>query len=127
MSEDESKLTALFRELAEADRHALIRYAEFLSGQPQTRLPASASAAEPSPPSEPEKPKPIPRPETESVIKAVKRLSETYYMLDKSKLLNETSPLVTQHVMFGKDAREVIDELEVVFEQRYQAYLEDMS
>lgn len=127
MSADESKLTALFRSLSEADQHALIRYAEFLAGQPQSRLPMPSPAATPEASREPETPKPIPRPESESVIKAVKRLSETYYMLDKSKLLNETSPLVTQHVMFGKEASEVIDELESVFEQRYQAYLEDKS
>ena len=126
MSVDEARLTELFRELSEADRHALIRYAEFLAGQPATR-PALPVATEPAEPLSPETPKPIPRPESESVIKAVKRLSESYYMLDKNKLLNETSPLVTEHVMYGKAAEEVIDRLETVFEEHYQAYLERWS
>lgn len=126
MSADEARLTELFRELGEADRHALIRYAEFLAGRPATGLP-QPQAAPPAEPLPPETPKPIPRPESESVIKAVKRLSESYYMLDKNKLLNETSPLVTEHVMYGKAAEEVIDRLEVVFEEHYQAYLERWS
>lgn len=126
MSVDESRLLELFRELNEADRHALVRYAEFLAGQPGTQaaLPAMHTPPEPAPP---EPPKPIPRPETESVIKAVKRLSETYYMLNKNELLNVTSPLVTEHVMHGKEAAEVIDRLEAVFEEHYQAYLERRS
>ncbi|HSH29918.1 MAG TPA: hypothetical protein VK971_08440 [Thiohalobacter sp.] len=119
-------MTELFRELDEADRHALIRYAEFLVGQPGSRsaLPAASEPAEPVPP---EPPRPIPRPESESVIKAVKRLSETYYMLNKNELLNATSPLVTEHVMHGRPAAEVIDRLEAVFEEHYQAYLEQRS
>lgn len=126
MSADESRLLELFRDLNEADRHALVRYAEFLAGQPATQpaLPATSAPSEPAPP---EPPKPIPRPESESVIKAVKRLSETYYMLSKNELLNVTSPLVTEHVMYGKAAEEVIDQLEAVFEEHYQAYLERRS
>jgi hypothetical protein len=50
----------------------------------------------------------------------MKRLSATYHMLDKSKLLNETSALMAQHVMQGRPAHEVIDELEVVFELHYR-------
>lgn len=126
MPTDESRLLELLNELNEPDRHALIRYAEFLAGRPATGLPQPQAAA-PAEPPPPETPKPIPRPESESVIKAVKRLSESYYMLDKNKLLNETSPLVTEHVMYGKAAEEVIDRLEAVFEEHYQAYLERWS
>ena len=123
MSADESRLLELFNELNEVDRHALIRYAEFLAGQPQTQAALPVAAA----PAPPEPPKPIPRPESESVIKAVKRLSETYYMLSKNELLNVTSPLVTEHVINGKAAEEVIDQLEAIFEEHYQAYLERRS
>lgn len=44
-------------------------------------------------------------------------------MLDRSKLLNETSALMAQHVMQGRSAVEVIDELEVVFQTHYEKVL----
>ena len=55
----------------------------------------------------------------ESVVQAVKRLSETYPMLDKGKMLGETADLVAQHIVQGRDAAEVIDELERVFRRFY--------
>ena len=39
--------------------------------------------------------------------------------IDKPELLNETSVLMTQHVMQGRDIEEVIDELEVLFRRFY--------
>lgn len=42
-------------------------------------------------------------------------------MLNKDKLLHETTSLVTEHMMKGRDANEVIDELEAVFERHYLA------
>ena len=56
----------------------------------------------------------------ERVVAAVKRLSKTYFMLDKSKMLGATSDLVTQHIMQGREASDVIDELEQVFIDQYQ-------
>ena len=67
-------------------------------------------------------PQPIPRPESETVVGAIKRLSATFPMLDRAKLLNETSVLVTQHVMRGRDATEVIEELEVLFRRHYEEH-----
>lgn len=60
-------------------------------------------------------PQPIERPDNESVIAALKRLSATYPMLDKGKMLHETSSLVAEHVMQGREASDVIDELEEIF------------
>ena len=54
------------------------------------------------------------------MVKAIRRLSATYPMLDKSKMLNQTSSLVAQHVMQGRETKAVIDELEVVFESHYR-------
>jgi hypothetical protein len=64
-------------------------------------------------------PEPIERPDNESVVAAIKRLSATYFMLDKSKMLHQTSALVAEHVMQGRDAADVIDELEEVFYNHY--------
>ena len=66
-----------------------------------------------------QEPQVIPRPENESVVAAIKRLTATYPMLDKPQLLNETSALMTKHVMQGVGVVEVIDELEDLFLRFY--------
>ena len=58
-------------------------------------------------------------------MKAIKRLSATYYMLERERLLDQTSSLMMAHVLQGRDAVSVIDELEVIFSEHYQRYLED--
>ena len=45
-------------------------------------------------------------------------------MLDRSKMLNETSSLMTQHVLNGRAATEVIDELEIMFKRHYEKLVE---
>lgn len=115
MSRLDDQLLALFRSLPAGDQATLLAFAEFL----RSRAGAVAPAVPPEPVPVPE-PEAIPRPEQESVVKAVKRLSQTYPMLDKSKILSETSALVAQHVIQGRDATAVIDELEVVFQRFYQ-------
>ena len=72
-------------------------------------------------------PKPIERPDKESVVKAIKRLSETYYMLQREHLLDQTSSLMMSHVMQGRDAVSVIDELEIVFSEHYERYLQRLD
>nr|WP_236717268.1 Crp/Fnr family transcriptional regulator [Acidihalobacter prosperus] len=103
-------MQALFDALPEADRRTLIAFAEFLAERAPKPEPVAAA------------PVPHPRPEKESVVKAVRRLAATYPMLDKAKMLNQTSALMAQHVMQGRDAVEVIDELEVLFETHYLQY-----
>ena len=63
-------------------------------------------------------PQPEPRPDGESVVMAIKRLTRTYPMLDRRKLMGPTSLLVSQHAQ-GRAAVQIIDELEVVFERHY--------
>lgn len=74
-----------------------------------------------------EQPKPLPRPEQESVVAAMKRLRECYHMLDHSKMLHECSGLMAQHLMQGREATAVIDELEQVFSRHYETYLNQYS
>lgn len=127
MTEQEQTLLDLFNKLSEQDAHSLIRFAEFLTGQERTTTsPAVTVAAEdetvvPAIP-EPEK---IPRPEQERVVDALKRLSNTYPMLDKKRLLDKASELVAQHVMFGKPAKQVIDEVEVIFANAYDKFVSE--
>ena len=101
-NKNEKRLREILDELPEAQVTALLEYAEFL-------------AARHGGPKEITAPLDIPRPERESVVKAIKRLGATYPMLDRSRMLNETSVLMTQHVIHGRDAVEVIDWLEILF------------
>ena len=113
---DQRKLLKHYSKLDAQGRDSLLAFAEFLlqrqcedPGQPDRNLP----------------PKSIPRPEDESVVGAIKRLSESYFMLDKSLLFSDTSSLMTSHIMQGRPAEEVIDELESLFERIYQEHLKD--
>jgi hypothetical protein len=108
----EKRLLALLQRLPPEQVQRLLEYAEFLlerHGLPE------------------ESPEPIeiPRPAEETVIQAIKRLSASYPMLDRRILFNETSVLMTQHVLGGRAAVEVIDELERVFRRHYESFIED--
>ncbi|MCV6636863.1 Crp/Fnr family transcriptional regulator [Candidatus Albibeggiatoa sp. nov. NOAA] len=108
------KLTQIYQQLPKAEQETLFSFAEFLLSRVED---SSQSAVIPEPDL-------IPRPEQETVIGAVKRLSKSYPMLDKSTLLNETSALVTANLVQGRDRAEVIDELETVFADAYQAFID---
>ncbi len=109
MTSPEKRLLRLFRDLDEQGRDTLLAFAEFLN-----------TRAAPQPLSELPEPELIPRPDKESVVAAIKRLSASYSMLDKGRMLNDTSSLMTQHVMQGRPANEVVDELEEVFRRHYE-------
>lgn len=112
MDKKQKKLIRLFSDL-DADRQsALLEYAEFLAGR-------SSRKNKPGP-----TPELIPRPDNETVIGAVKRLSTSYTMLDKQYMLHELSGLMAQHMLQGRAADEVIDEVEKVFEKQYQVLME---
>ena len=114
----EKMLLARFECLSETQRETLLSFAEFLAAH----TPQEQAEAVPSP-----EPRYTPRPEQESVIAAIKRLNATYFMLeDRAGLLNETSLLMTQHVMQGRDIREVIDELEALFARFYEGWRAEM-
>lgn len=113
MNKSEKKLLNLYRDLPQAARSNLLDFAAFLV----ERYPPQIEVAK--------EPLEISRPAEESVIAAVKRLSATYPMLNKDTMLHETSALVAQHLIQGRDAIDVIDELEDIFRQRYQSLQQD--
>lgn len=113
MNAEEKTLIELFRRLDAPQRKTLSAFAEFL---------AQSKVAPDIPIAAIEAPQPIERPESESVVRAIKRLSATYPMLDRKQLLHQTSDLVTQHVMQGRKAAEVIDEIERIFAEQYEKY-----
>jgi hypothetical protein len=110
MTADERRLLRLFRALSPTRQEGLIDYAEYLRDRVQ-----------PDAPEVPSEPLAIPRPAQESVVKAIKRLRVTYPMLDRAKILHETSALMTQHLVHGKSAPEIIDELEALFRRHFEA------
>ena len=113
----QDKLLAVLEQLTPSDRAAVTSFAEFLLNR-SAGARADVETAVPQTVEIPE-PESIPRPREEKVVSAVKRLSKTYFMLDKKQMLGVTSDLVTQHLLHGRDALEVIDELERVFEEHY--------
>lgn len=104
----------LFRSLNQEQQRTVAAFAAFLAGNTEPLLE-----------SVPEQPVDLPRPDQESVVKAIKRLRATYPMLDQNKLFHETSQHMTEHLMHGKPAVEVINELEAMFSRQYQRYIED--
>lgn len=113
MTAEERKLLQHFRSLSLEQQHTLTDFAAFLAARAE-----ASPARQPAP----AQPIPIARPQTESVVKAIKRLTATYPMLDRAKLLHETASYMQQHLLQGKPAVEVIDELEVVFQRHYERF-----
>jgi hypothetical protein len=107
------RLIKCLAQLSAADRDTLLAFADFL---------VQRTHSEPSPKSQFCAPVLLPRPSQETVIGALKRLSQTYPMLERNTLLNDTSSLMSAHVIQGRSAESVIDELETLFAQHYQTY-----
>lgn len=114
----ERELLGIFRKLSDTDKASIQAFAAFLLD----RAESSKTMTQEEALAEPMEPKAIPRPEFETVIGAIKRLSETYYMLDRSRMLEDTSNLMTGHLLQGRDAMEVIDELEQLFQRHFDNY-----
>lgn len=108
MKVTEKKLLQLYRDMTDDDQHALCRYAEFLSKQQDEETFEVAT------------PTLIPAKANESVVGALKRLSASYPMLDKAKMLDQTSTLMSDHLLRGKAKEEVIKEFDVLFEEEYK-------
>lgn len=109
MNKTESNLLNIFSDLDKNDQSSIMSFAEFLleKAKQDGRLIVA------------DKPMDIPRPEEERVVAAIKRLSATFPMLKKNSMLNETAALMSEHILKGRQAEDVIDELEVLFNVRY--------
>ncbi len=118
-TEDEARLLGVFRALTAPDRHALQAFAEFLALRGDAGV-AAIRRADDAGDTGIAAPQPEARPADESVVMAIKRLTRSYPMLDRRKLMGPTSLLMSQHALQGRAASEVIDELEIVFERHYQ-------
>jgi len=114
----EQRLVVLYQALSPADRSTLLAFGEFLAARDAKHTPKTPGLPEPVP---------IPRPQEESLVAAIKRLSRSYYMLDPGTMLNDTSTLMGAHILQGRPAAEVIDELETLFARCYTKYREQRA
>lgn len=118
---ERKRLLDILSKLSAQDRSNLLAFAEFLlarTGESENDSETRGSVPEP---------KSLARPARESVVAAMRRLSKTYFMLEKSLVLHEASALMGAHVMQGRPAKEVIDDLETLFRKAYDRYLEQQQ
>jgi hypothetical protein len=115
MKRDAKALTDLFNTLDEERQQSLFDYAEFLQSR------GGLVKQEISEPVD------IPRPDSESVVGAIKRLKQTYPMIDSMEVFAVASNLMTDHMIKGRDAEEVINEIEALFEDTYNKLLREFE
>jgi len=120
---EERRLLELFRGLQAGDRQSLLAFAGFLEAGGASGAPSSVGdEAGRSRELGPTEPRALPRPPGETVVAAIKRLSYCYHMLERRALLDESATLMSAHLLGGRPAGEVIDELEALFARHYEAY-----
>lgn len=113
-----ARLQRVFAALPEQDQQTLLSFAEFALQRSGAQLPERA-------PSLPEGVLPEPRfeesPEDETVSGALARLSRVYAMLDVEALQAQASlGILEGRAMREKTARQLIDEMERFYAERYQ-------
>lgn len=104
----EGRLLGAWRRLDADRRVALLEFAEFLAAR--AKVPRSAHVS-------------TLRPEGESVVHAVRRLNGSYPMLDRGPLVRPVGDLLSEHLVDGRAAVAVIDDLEALYAAAYAAFL----
>ena len=115
MSRNNKSLIEIYETLDDERQASLFDFAEFLQSK------GDLITAEVTEPLE------IPRPDSETVVGAIKRLKQTYPMIDSMKVFSSASELMTEHMVKGRDVVEVIDEMEQIFEDFYSKMLKKMQ
>ena len=106
-------LTNLYEAMDDERKLTLCDFADFLYAK-------SGPVVKEIPP-----PDDIPRPEQETVVGAVKRLKLKYHMVESMSVFSAASALMTDHMVKGRDVVEVVDEMEILFEDAYKNLLQD--
>jgi uncharacterized protein YjcR len=116
LSKTERELCRLYKSLGDNERETLLSFAEFLSHREvETKNKKKKRAVL-------QQPTLIIATEGESVVKGIKRLKLSYFMIENENLLHEVSALMSEHVMKGVSAQAVISKIEAVFDTFYQQY-----
>jgi len=113
MASTKNRLAEIAEQLSRDEQAALLEYAEFMLTRSEHAKTLSMS-----------EPVEISRPEDETVVAAMRRLSDTYPMLNKDKILHEAAGLMSEHVMQGREANVVIDELQLLFQRHFETHNE---
>lgn len=109
-----NSLLEIVGKLSRDEQAALLEYAEFMLSRSEHAKNLSIR-----------EPVEVPRPEDETVVAAMRRLTSTYPMLNKDKLLHEAAGLMSEHVMQGREAHTVIDDLQALFHRHYEILIDD--
>jgi len=112
LSSNQIILLDCFNKLTVVDQQSLLSFAEFLSARVELAPDSSKKSHQ--------TPELLPRPVDESVPKAIKRLSLSYPMLQDEELLHQCSALMSEHILKGRAAINIVDELELLFRQSYK-------
>ena len=115
MIKSSKELIDLYEAMDDERRLSLCDFADFLYAK------AGPVVKEIPPPED------VPRPEQETVVGAVKRLKTKYHMVESMTVFSAASSLMTDHMVKGRDVVEVIDEMEVLFEEAYIDLLQDVE
>jgi hypothetical protein len=115
MKRDAKALVDLFNTLETEQQQSLFDFAEFLQSRGGTGRPDIAEPVD------------IPRAENETVVGAIKRLKQSYPMIDSMEVFAVASNLMTDHMVKGRDAEEVINEIEALFEDTYKKILREID
>ena len=115
MSRNKKSLIEIFETLDAERQTSLFDFAEFLQSRGDLVV------------KEISEPVDIKRPDKETVVGAIKRLKETYPMIDSMSVFSSASELMTDHMVKGRDAIEVIDEMEKIFEEFYSKMLKELQ
>jgi len=111
----QKRIQRIFKELPPEQQDTVLAFAEFLHArQVDQQEPLAVPQIKPRPPDE-------------TVVGAIKRLAQSYPMLDKAVMLNETSHLMSEFMVQGRDKMEVIDELEAVFLRYYNKLIKEKT
>jgi hypothetical protein len=108
MKRDAKALADLFNTLDKDRQLSLFDYAEFLQSKGDLVQQDIGEPVE------------VPRAENETVVGAIKRLKQAYPMIDSMEVFAVASNLMTDHMVKGRDAEEVINEIEALFEDTYK-------
>ena len=115
-SKEERKLCKLYKSLGDNQRETLLVFAEFLNEKfVDAGIVEDAEAVL-------QLPILIEITENESVVKGIKRLKSSYFMIEDDNLLHEVSALMSEHIMKGVSAEDIILRIEAVFKKFYQQY-----
>jgi len=121
LSKAERQLCQIYKKLNHSKRETLLSFAEFLTLQQiSTKKIDKVKTVL-------HQPLLTIAEKNESVVKGIKRLKSSYFMIDDQNLFHEISALMSAHIMKGVSTEDTLLKIEVVFEKFYNKYKIDFT